>query len=82
MGCENLHKCADEACTRLNLIPPKHNPMKQDLPDGLSLMRSQKQRNEIARQTNREIMFDPTIICKESLAKCFQIFMDPNRKPT
>ena len=35
MGCRNPHKCTDKAHTRLNLIPPKHNPMKQKPPDGI-----------------------------------------------
>ena len=40
MGCRNPHKCAAKALTRLNLIPPKHNPTKQEPPDGLSLTKS------------------------------------------
>lgn len=82
MGCENLHKCAAEALTRLNLIPPKHNPLKQEPLDCLSLTRSCKQRNVQARETNGAITFDPSITCKGSLAECFRIFTDPNRTPT
>ena len=82
MGCRNPHKCADKAHTRLNLIPPKHNPTKQELPDGMSLTTSRKLRNKLARQTNGKITFDPSITCKVSLAEGFWIFMDPNRNPT
>ena len=80
-GCMNPQPegCAMEVLTRLNLIPPKYNPTKQDLPDGMSLTRSRKLRNQIARQNNGEITFDPSMTCKESLAKCFRIFTDPNR---
>ena len=82
MGCRNPHKCTDEARTRLNLIPPKHNPTKQEPPDGMSLTKSRKLRNELARQSNGEITFDPLITCKDSLAEGFRIFTDPNRNPT
>jgi len=82
LGCKNPHKCAKEALTRLNLIPPKHNPMKQEPPDGMSLTRSRKQRNERAKQMNREITFDPSITCKETLAECFQIFTKLERNST
>jgi len=82
LGCRNPHKCATEAIARLNLIPPKHNPMKQDPPDGMSLTRSRKLRNERARQTDGVVTLDPSITCKESLAECFRIFTNPNRIST
>jgi len=81
-GCENPHKCAAEALARLNLIPPKHNPMRQDPPDRMSLTRTQKLRNERAKQDNGEIIFNPLITCKESLAECFRIFTDPRGDTT
>jgi hypothetical protein len=76
LGCSNLHKCATEALTRLNLIHPKYNPMRQELPDGLSLTRTRKLQNEWARQNDGEITFDPSVTCKDNLAKCFQIFIN------
>ena len=66
-GCKNPHKCAAEALARLNLIPPKHNPTRQDPPDGMSLTRTRKLRNERAKQDNGEILFDLSITCKESV---------------
>jgi ribonuclease HI len=82
LGCSNPHKCATEALTRLNLIPPKHNPRRQEPPDGMSLTRTRKQRNEWARENDGEITFDPALTCKESLAECFRIFTDPDRIST
>ena len=82
LGCDNPHKCTKEALNRLNLIPPKHNPTKQDPPDGMSLTRTRKSRNERARQTNGVITFDPSITCKETLAECFRAFTNPDRNPT
>ena len=70
-GCTNPHRCANEAHTRLNLIPPKYNPTRHDPPDGLSLTKSGKQRNRTASQNDRVVIFDSTITCKESLAECF-----------
>ena len=78
LGCNNPHKCATEALTRLDLIPPRHNPTRQDPPDGLSLTRTRRQRNDWARQNDGEITFDPSMTCKESLAECFRIFTNPN----
>ncbi len=63
----------------MNLIPPKHNPTKQDPPDGLSLTKSGKQRNRLARQNKGEIIFDASMTCKESLAECIRVFTDPTR---
>jgi len=71
-----------EALVRINLIPPKHNPMTQEPPDGMSLTRSRKLRNKRARLTNGEITLDPSITCKESLTECFRIFTDPERNST
>ena len=82
LGCRNPHKCVKEALVRINLIPPKHNPMTQEPPDGMSLTRSRKLRNERARLTNGEITLDPSITCKESLTECFRIFTDPERNLT
>jgi len=79
MGCSNPHKCTTEALARLNLIPPKHNPTKQEPLDGMSLTRTWKLRNDRARQCDREITFDPSITCKDNLAECFRIFTDPDR---
>ncbi len=78
-GCENPHRCVTEAHTRLDMIPPKYNPTRQDPPDGLSLTRTRKMRNEIAKMDNKEITFDPTMTCKEDLAECFRVFTEPTR---
>jgi len=82
LGCRNPHKCAMEALTRLQLIPPKHNPMVQDPLDGMSLTRTRKLRNERARQTDGKITLNPSITCKDSLVECFQIFTNPERNST
>ena len=82
LGCDNPHKCAKEALNRLNLIPPKHNPTRQDPPDRMSLTRTWKSRNERARQTNGKIIFDLMMTCKETLVECFWVFTNPNRNPT
>jgi ribonuclease HI len=65
----------------LELIPPRHNPTTQDPPDGMSLTRTRKLRNELARQNDGEITFDPAITCKESLAECFRVFTTPEDDP-
>ena len=78
-GCRDPQRCAEEALTRINLIPPKYNPMRQDVPDGLSLTKSGTQRNRTARENDDEVTFDASITCKVDLAECFRIFMDPTK---
>jgi len=56
--------------------------MKQDPPDEMSLTWLRKLRNKRARQTDGEVTLNPSITCKESLAECFRIFMNPNRIST
>jgi len=50
--------------------------------DNLSLTKRRAARNEIERERKGEILFDPTITCKNSLAECFRIFTDPSRLTT
>ena len=80
LGCGHPHDCANEALTRINLIPPIHNPLRQPPPDGLSLTKSGKRRNEESRKRNGEVTFDPTMTCKNTLAECFRIFTDPAKQ--
>jgi len=49
LGCTNPHKCAMEALTRLSLIHPKYDLMKQEPPDSMSLTRTWKLLNERAK---------------------------------
>jgi hypothetical protein len=79
-GCHNPHACALEALTQINLITSKLNPLPiGDQHDNLSLTKRCKARNQAAAQTNGTILFDPSITCKDNLAECFRIFVDPNK---
>ncbi|KAH9171016.1 hypothetical protein EDB89DRAFT_1852892 [Lactarius sanguifluus] len=79
-GCEHPHKCALEALARVHDIIPKLNPLNPGDPhDNLSLTRHRKKRNATAREKNEEILFDPSITCKNDLTECFRIFTDPDR---
>jgi len=82
LGCKNPHKCTKEALARVHLIPPKHDPTKQEPLDSMSLTRTWKLINKRARQENGEITFNPSITCKENLAECFRVFLHLNRNPT
>jgi hypothetical protein len=69
--------CAMEALTHIQETAPKLNPINLGKPhDNLSLTRRRKARNEEERLEEGEILFDPTITCKNSLAECFRIFTD------
>ena len=79
-GCKNPHACAVEARIRIENIAPKLNPNHTgDNRDNLTLTRNRKQSNEAARRTQGEIIFDPTITCKDDLSECFRIFTNPNQ---
>jgi hypothetical protein len=79
-GCKNPHECAREALMRIHEIAPKYNPLQiGEQHDNLSLTRRRKGRNKLARQNDEEILFDPSITCKNNLAECFRIFTNPDR---
>lgn len=65
---------------RIQHILPKWNPITPgDIHDNLTLTKQCKERNQIAKANNGEIIFDPSVTCKDNLAKCFRIFTDPKR---
>ena len=79
-GCQNPHACATEALTRIHELAPKYNPLQiGEQHDNLSLTNRRKNNNTTARKNNKEITFDPSITCKDSVAECFRIFMNPAR---
>ena len=79
-GCLFPHQCALEATTRIRLIEPKMNPISPPQYHGnFSLTPGRKAANLVAKENNDEILFDPTITCKNTLADCFRIFTDPTR---
>ena len=88
-GCLNPHACAANALMRIHELAPKYNPLQiGEQHDNLSLTHRRKSRNILARQSDEEILFDPTITCKDSVAECFRVFTDtaglspiPARRP-
>ena len=79
-GCCNPHACALEAQKRLELIDTRLNPLTPGNNHlNLTLTRRRKKHNELAKANNGEILFDPTMTCKEDLAECFRIFTDPSK---
>jgi ribonuclease HI len=78
--CWTPHKCAQEALTRINTTFPKLNPLAHDNRHGnFSLTPARKRQNSIARENNDDILFNPSITCKNSLTECFRVFTDPER---
>ena len=78
-GCRNPHACASEALTRIQLIAPKFNPIQGVHHDTLTLTRRRKERNQTAKTTDGEVIFDPSITSKNYLSECFRIFTDPDK---
>jgi ribonuclease HI len=78
--CWTPHDCSQEALTRIHMTFPKLNPLAHDSHHGnLSLTPARKRRNNLARENNDDILFDPSITCKNNLAECFRVFTDPER---
>ncbi|KAI0047074.1 hypothetical protein FA95DRAFT_1493083, partial [Auriscalpium vulgare] len=73
-GCENPHRCAEEARARINNILPKLNPMEHTPTDGLSLTHRRQRQNDTAKAAQGVITFDPTVTCKSHLAECIRVF--------
>jgi hypothetical protein len=79
-GCLNPHQCAQEALTRIQQIRPKMNPLSPDhLHGNFSLTPARKIANAAAKSNHNEILFDPSITCKNNLAECFRIFTNKER---
>ena len=64
---------------RLNKITPKLNPLRRDEHGNLSLTRTRKTLNKMARANQGPIIFDPTLTCKDDILEAFQIFTDPDQ---
>ena len=79
-GCTNPHQCANEALIRICLIEPKMNPLTPASQHGnFSLTPHRKAANIIAKENNNQILFDPSITCKNNLAECFRNFTNPDQ---
>ncbi len=60
-------------------ISPKYNPTAIERHDDLSLTPNRKAKNKKAHDKGEEVLFDPTITCKEGIEECFHVFMDPDK---
>ncbi|KAH9166284.1 hypothetical protein EDB89DRAFT_1835929, partial [Lactarius sanguifluus] len=78
-GCRNPQACAEEALSRLSEIAPKYNPLERNTLDNLSLTHRRITKNKDARDKDGNILFNPTITCKNSLVECFRTFTDPEK---
>lgn len=76
-GCSNPHKCYEHAKKILDSLPPKWHPSREPNADGLTLTRRRRDDNEVARQVNGKILFNPSIATGDDLASGFRIFTDP-----
>jgi len=79
-GCPNPHQCANEALEHIHQIEPRLNPLSPDPHHGnFSHTPGRKAANILAKENNHDILFNPSITCKNNLAECFRIFTNPNR---
>jgi ribonuclease HI/endonuclease/exonuclease/phosphatase family metal-dependent hydrolase len=79
-GCCHPIKCMGRARKILDKLPDKFKLTSRLPTDGLSLThrRREKNRQNATRRTD-EIIFDPSIAAKTSLAECFRIFVSKER---
>ena len=79
-GCKNPQACAEEAAIQINDIIPKYNPLTIEVHNNLSLTPNRKRKNmEVHWEEETEVLFDPTITCKDGIAECFCVFTDPTK---
>ena len=76
--CWNPHTCTTGALVRKHDLAPKYNPLQiGEQHDKLSLTIWRKTNNTKAKADDKEIIFNPSITCRDSIAECFKIFTDP-----
>ncbi|KAH7919029.1 hypothetical protein BV22DRAFT_993416, partial [Leucogyrophana mollusca] len=74
-GCTNPHNCAQIAKEILSKINPILNPLTCPKKDKLTLTHTRIEKNRRAIISKRgDIIFDPSVMIKTSLAECFRIF--------
>ncbi|KAG2140058.1 hypothetical protein DEU56DRAFT_720162, partial [Suillus clintonianus] len=74
-GCMNPQKCSTTANNILNKLHPKFNTETPQRQDNLTLTHRRKEKNSRARSSRQgEVIFDPSVTAKSSLAECFRIF--------
>ncbi|KDQ56067.1 hypothetical protein JAAARDRAFT_133158 [Jaapia argillacea MUCL 33604] len=78
VGCENPTVCCKRAAKILQKTPPKFNLTVRPLADGLTLTHHRKEKNRQAHQDRGDILFDPTVTVRASIAECFRIFTHPD----
>ncbi|KAF8833038.1 hypothetical protein BDN67DRAFT_917729, partial [Paxillus ammoniavirescens] len=82
-GCGNLHHCATTARTILSRLAPKFNTYTRAPKDNLTLTHHRKEKNSrVIVNKGDEIVFDPSLTARSSLAECFRVFVDPRKTAT
>ena len=76
LSCENPHRCAEAAAKLIQKLKPLWKPESNRLPDGLTLTRRRKDRNEAARNVGERVTFNPSLTERAPLTEGFRIFTE------
>ena len=82
-GCKNPHKCAVTAYNLLAGLSQKLNPKGPTQKDGLTLTHHRLEKNARANlHRGDEIVFNPSVTTRTSLAECFRVYMEHVPSPS
>lgn len=83
-GCENPYECATEALIRLNQIPPKHNPMRQDPPRWTLVNKNKENKKQSSQRDRQRNYLQPNNNMQRKPSRVFQDLYRSiqNHKPT
>ncbi|KAI0656997.1 hypothetical protein C8Q70DRAFT_887487, partial [Cubamyces menziesii] len=83
-GCDNPARCVRAAAKMIRKLHPKWRPERgESVKDGLTLTGARREQNEIARESDERITFDPSITQGAPLASAFRVFTsrDQSKRP-
>jgi ribonuclease HI len=81
-GCINPNQCCKAADGILANLKPKYDVKEQAIGDGLTLTNRRITANKRGRDNIKRggsIVFDPSVTTRNSLAKCFRVFVDETK---
>ena len=81
-NCENPVRCIEAAKKLTKQLMPKWSPKENPTKDGLSLTRSRKRRNMIAKAENGQILFDPSLVDGPAIEMVVRVFAGPADLPS
>ncbi|KAH9858723.1 hypothetical protein C2E23DRAFT_690227, partial [Lenzites betulinus] len=74
LGCDNPARCAKAAAAILSKLKEKWRPRPQEISDGLSLTKVQRDANRVAAKDGETVTFDPSVTQHAPIGSAFRVF--------